>query len=52
MIANAALTAQWQTTLDKVTNELKEMGDLSNWSESIVTLAEEVRDLAKRIQGS
>lgn len=42
LVSNANQNSQWMTLLDKLTRELKEMGDVANWLEHLEAAATEI----------
>lgn len=49
LVSNANQNTQWMTLLDRLTRELKEMGDVSNWLEHLEAAAAEINQLAKSV---
>lgn len=43
---------QWTTLLDRLTSELKELGDVSNWAAIMEKSADEIRDISKQLSKS
>ncbi|CAN8061838.1 unnamed protein product [Agarophyton chilense] len=41
---------QWTTLLDRLTAELKELGDISHWVEVLEKSANEIKDISTQLQ--
>ncbi|CDF35253.1 unnamed protein product [Chondrus crispus] len=52
LVANANQNAQWMTLLDRLTRELKELGDVSNWLEHLEAAATEINEISKSLHVS
>lgn len=49
LAANTTHTEQWLTLVDRLTDQLKELGDVSNWAQTLLNSAQEIRQLAKTV---
>lgn len=47
--SNASHTAQWVTTLDRLTGELKKMGDVTNWLEILEKVTLDIESIAHQL---
>lgn len=50
LVSNANQNSQWMTLLDRLTRELKELGDVSNWLEHLEAAANDINELAKSMK--
>lgn len=47
--SNNTKVQQWTSLLERLTSELKELGDVHNWLEILEKSANEIMDLSKRL---
>lgn len=47
--ANATHTEQWLTLVDRLTDQLKELGDVSNWAQTLLNSAKDINQLAQTV---
>lgn len=47
--SNATQAEQWISLVDRLTTELKEMGDISNWLDTLEQVADEIRDISQKL---
>ena len=49
LISNATQTEQWASVLNRLSTELKELGDITNWLDILEKAAVEIRQLSRKV---
>jgi len=49
LVSNANQNEQWMTLLTRLSTELKELGDVTNWVESLESSANDIHTIAKSL---